>query len=488
MKLNINNKTTLLFAFITSGLLHAQTIVPAPGVVVQGGATVEGDAVVNGEFEVTLADLEPNLPIIETLPDGIPNRVTLDADNGPAIRSEEVRRVSLEDTNVIRQGGSTIDPLGNTTLAQRETQVDRASYSIVRTFDVDQDGVEIPGTERFFAARPDTANPGQFLALTRQVLNLATEDPEDTVSEPISFANFEVAQDYANNTFLGDEELAVVTLAGTPESQGGNLTVEGLTTTNGINNSGKKITNIADGTNSTDAASVGQVAAADAAIRSEFAAADTAIRSEFAAADTAIRSEFAAADTAIRSEFAAADTVLGNRITTESSARLAADTAIRGEFAAADTALGGRIDSETAARTSADNLLGGRIDTETAARISQGAAIRSEFAAADTAIRRDFTAADTAIRQEFAAADASLQSQIDENTRGIAMVAAMTNTRVEAGKTHGVDFNIAQFQDETGFAFGYANRINDNVQLHGAVASTDDLNESVARIGVALQW
>jgi hypothetical protein len=466
MKLNINNKTTLLFAFITSGLLHAQTIVPAPGVVVQGGATVEGDAVVNGEFEVTLADLEPNLPIIETLPDGIPNRVTLDADNGPAIRSEEVRRVSLEDTNVIRQGGSTIDPLGNTTLAQRETQVDRASYSIVRTFDVDQDGVEIPGTERFFAARPDTANPGQFLALTRQVLNLATEDPEDTVSEPISFANFEVAQDYANNTFLGDEELAVVTLAGTPESQGGNLTVEGLTTTNGINNSGKKITNIADGTNSTDAASVGQVAAAD----------------------TAIRSEFAAADTAIRSEFAAADTVLGNRITTESSARLAADTAIRGEFAAADTALGGRIDSETAARTSADNLLGGRIDTETAARISQGAAIRSEFAAADTAIRRDFTAADTAIRQEFAAADASLQSQIDENTRGIAMVAAMTNTRVEAGKTHGVDFNIAQFQDETGFAFGYANRINDNVQLHGAVASTDDLNESVARIGVALQW
>jgi hypothetical protein len=466
MKLNINNKTTLLFAFITSGLLHAQTIVPAPGVVVQGGATVEGDAVVNGEFEVTLADLEPNLPIIETLPDGIPNRVTLDADNGPAIRSEEVRRVSLEDTNVIRQGGSTIDPLGNTTLAQRETQVDRASYSIVRTFDVDQDGVEIPGTERFFAARPDTANPGQFLALTRQVLNLATEDPEDTVSEPISFANFEVAQDYANNTFLGDEELAVVTLAGTPESQGGNLTVEGLTTTNGINNSGKKITNIADGTNSTDAASVGQVAAADAAIRSEFAAADTAIRSEFAAADT----------------------VLGNRITTESSARLAADTAIRGEFAAADTALGGRIDSETAARTSADNLLGGRIDTETAARISQGAAIRSEFAAADTAIRRDFTAADTAIRQEFAAADASLQSQIDENTRGIAMVAAMTNTRVEAGKTHGVDFNIAQFQDETGFAFGYANRINDNVQLHGAVASTDDLNESVARIGVALQW
>ena len=68
------------------------------------------------------------------------------------------------------------------------------------------------------------------------------------------------------------------------------------------------------------------------------------------------------------------------------------------------------------------------------------------------------------------------------------MVAAMTNTRVEAGKTHGVDFNMAQFQSETGFAFGYANRINENVQVHGSLASTTDFEESVVRVGVAVQW
>ena len=195
--------------------------------------------------------------------------------------------------------------------------------------------------------------------------------------------------------------------------------------------------------------------------------ADTAIRGEFAAADTAL-------GTAVRSEFAAADTV-------ERNARTAADTAIRGEFATADTALGGRIDSEISARIAGDT------------------AVRSEFAAADTVERNARTAADTAIRGEFAAADtternariagdSSLQSNIDENTRGIAMVAAMTNTQVEAGKTHGVDFNMAQFQSETGFGFGYANRINENVQVHTSVASTTDFDESVVRVGVAYQW
>jgi hypothetical protein len=432
MKLNINNKTTLLAAILTSSLIHAQIIVPAPGL------QVEGDAVINDSLQVTLPDLEAAQPVIENLPDGIPNPVTLNVDNGPGIRSEEVRRVTVQDVNILRQGGATVDALGNATLAQRETRLDQANYSIVRTFDVDVNGVEVEGTERFFFARPDQQNPGQVIALTVPVVVPVLDENGDpaidadgnpitqTIQQPVTENSLAAAEAFANNTFIGDDVLASVTVAGTPTIEGGNLSVQGQTTTNGINNSGAKITNIANGTAATDAASVGQVTAAD-------------------------------------------------------------------------TALGGRIDTETAARTSADNLLGGRIDTETAARISQDAAIRSEFAAADTAIRgefaaadtairRDFTAADTAIRQEFAAADANLQSQIDENTRGIAMVAAMTNTRVEAGKTHGVDFNIAQFQDETGFAFGYANRINDNIQLHGAVSSTTDLNESVARVGVAFQW
>jgi hypothetical protein len=85
-------------------------------------------------------------------------------------------------------------------------------------------------------------------------------------------------------------------------------------------------------------------------------------------------------------------------------------------------------------------------------------------------------------------ADNALGSRIDENSRGIAMVAAMTNTTVAPGMTHGVDFNIAQFQDETGMSFGYANRINENLQIHAAAASTADLDEAVVRMGISVQW
>ncbi len=190
-----------------------------------------------------------------------------------------------------------------------------------------------------------------------------------------------------------------------------------------------------------------------------------------AAADTAIRGEVAAADNLVRTQFAAADTALG--------------TAVRSEFAAADTALGGRIDSEISARIAGDTT----VRTEFAAADTL---IRTQFAAADTAlgtaVRNEFAAADTTERNARIAGDSTLQSNIDENTRGIAMVAAMTNTQVAAGKTHGVDFNMAQFQSETGFGFGYANRINENVQVHTSVASTTDFDESVVRVGVAYQW
>ena len=94
----------------------------------------------------------------------------------------------------------------------------------------------------------------------------------------------------------------------------------------------------------------------------------------------------------------------------------------------------------------------------------------------------------SAIRSDYQAADRNLRNDIDTNTRGIAMVAAMTNTTIQPGMTHGVDFNISQFESETGFAFGYAHRINENVQVHGSAASTTDFDESVGRLGVSFQW
>ena len=94
----------------------------------------------------------------------------------------------------------------------------------------------------------------------------------------------------------------------------------------------------------------------------------------------------------------------------------------------------------------------------------------------------------SAIRSDYQAADRNLRNDIDTNTRGIAMVAAMTNTTIRDGMTQGVDFNISQFESETGFAFGYAHKVNENVQIHGAAASTTDFEESVGRLGVSFQW
>ncbi len=97
-------------------------------------------------------------------------------------------------------------------------------------------------------------------------------------------------------------------------------------------------------------------------------------------------------------------------------------------------------------------------------------------------------AGDTQLRHEYQAADKQLSSRIDKNTRGIAMVAAMTNTTIQAGKTNAVDFNMAEFDGESGFSFGYAHTINEYVQFHGAAASGTDFKESAVRLGVSVQW
>jgi hypothetical protein len=136
-------------------------------------------------------------------------------------------------------------------------------------------------------------------------------------------------------------------------------------------------------------------------------------------------------------------------------------------------------------------------------------AIRAEFAAADAllvaddaAIRAEFAAEDTAIRGEFATADALLQTQIDtnargiannrrdieSNTRGIAMVAALQTTTVLPGMTQALDISAAHFEGETGLAINYSRRINDNVQINFGAATTSDGDESVIKGGIGWQW
>jgi hypothetical protein len=521
--MKVTTYSALLALLMTSGLVHAQ--LPAPFGVESNGPVTVRPAVATADTDT--ADATPGEPpSIRDNGDGTSTVFTRNA----VVTGERVETTA---------GGVVLETNGDVTLSSEVTSTTPFEYNIYSQFTVDN-------------ATNTPISPTTYVAGTEDG-GVITELPLVTVVRPNPLDPTTWSID------LADPNLDFEDIAGAPvdETANGDLTVEGLTTTNGINNSGEQINGVADGVADDDAATVGQVNAGDAALgdriddeivdrtavdatlttnlANEVTArtnADTTLTTNLANevtartnadatlttnlanevtartnadatlttnlanevtartnADTAIRGEFAAADaalgSAVRSEFAAADTV-------ERNARTAADTAIRGEFATADTALGGRIDSEISARIAGDNT----VRTEFAAADTL---IRTQFAAADTLIRSDFTSADTAIRGEFAAADTTernariagdsrLQSNIDENTRGIAMVAAMTNTTVDIGKTHGVDFNMAQFQSETGFAFGYANRINENVQVHTSVASTTDFDESVVRLGVAVQW
>ena len=501
--MKVKSYTPLLVILFTSGLLHAQTIVPAPGVIVEGDANVQGETLLNGTLTVQPA-VGSTVVTTTTPGGGVPTELgeIIDNGDGPVKVNQTILSNNTGVEEVTGGGGATIETNGNTNLSADSVTTTTVQYQRVVRFDVAQAGhtgptpvgLPVPGTERYFMVDPDTGDAVSGPFSSEADLDAFIADP----------ANSPAAL-FALNPDLGNEDTA--------DGPGGNLTVEGQTTTNGINNSGEQINGVADGVADDDAATVGQVndaddvvrgefAAADDVVRGEFAAADDVVRDEFAAADDVVRDEFAAADDVVRGEFAAADTVernariaadgvLQDNINTEATTRAAADTAIRGEFAAADALLGDRIDDEIEARISGDAALGIRINDEESARIAADNALNQRVTQEVNRIDGRVNGVQIDLANETnnrIAADNALRAGIDENTRGIAMVAAMTNTRVEAGKTHGIDFNMAQFQSETGFAFGYANRVNENVQVHGSLASTTDLDESVVRVGVSVQW
>jgi len=458
--MKVTNHSALLALLMTSGLVHAQVTItnpPLPAPQVLG---------VEGNVEIRLPDPPatstgtaptPSSPIGNAqnagfTNSGVPSTIFAYSTNGSGLQTQTVQ------TN----GGVLATPAGNVTLNETVTATATATYSIeARAIKVSDplgftdaagtygpvgtfyaNGVDLPGTTTFVATVRD-AN-GNLVSVISDLAGVGPVTATDLSGFPV-LTPAQVAAAVAagapaqffnagtptvtpgtgdltvqGNTILGNSPTDTTTVNGALTTTGnvgsatssttgnatvgGTLGVTGATTTNGINNSGQKITGLANGTNAADAATFGQMQIADNA--------------------------------------------LGLRIDSEISARIAADATLTTDLA-----------NEVTARTNADN-----------------------------AIRGEFAAADTTERNARIAGDSRLQSNIDENTRGIAMVAAMTNTTVDIGKTHGVDFNMAQFQSETGFAFGYANRINENVQVHTSVASTTDFDESVVRLGVAVQW
>ena len=83
---------------------------------------------------------------------------------------------------------------------------------------------------------------------------------------------------------------------------------------------------------------------------------------------------------------------------------------------------------------------------------------------------------------------ASNKEDIEQNTRGIAMVAALQHTTVLPGMNNAFDLSAAHFEGETGLALNYARRINENVQINFGAASTTDFDESVIKAGIGVQW
>ncbi len=482
----------------TAGQLQALTVVGdtvtpnAPG---STTVTVAGNANVQGTLSVQLPNAAPvstgtapapTSPIGNaqntgfTVPPASTGQIFAYSTNGSGLQTQVVQ------TN----GGVIAQANGDLTLQQQKSQTNTATYTIEsRDIKVSDpagftdtlgtfgpigafyaNGTSLPGTAVIVATVRDGS--GNLLSVLSDIPGVGPVTATDGSGFPIltpAQVTAAVAGGAPASFLVAGPS---ITTAGT-----GDLVVEGSTTTNGIDNNGQTITELAAGVAPTDAANVGQVTAGDAAVTTAFQAADAVLT-------TGLATEVADRIADVNAEEAralAAEGVLTTNLASEVTNRIADVNAEEARALAAEGVLTTNLASEVTNRTNADLSI--RNDYTAADTLERNARI-----AADTSIRTDFAAADNSIRSDYQAADRGLRSDIDQNTRGIAMVAAMTNTTVAAGKTHGVDFNVAQFQDETGMSFGYANRINENLQIHAAAASTTDFDEAVGRIGVSYQW
>jgi hypothetical protein len=523
------------------------------------GGTITGDLTVEGDLTVSTPDpaaVSTGTAPTASIPIGNDKNTGFTNPGTPGLLNTYSTNGSGAQTQLVQtSGGVVINPNGNVTLTKERTQTETVKYTI------ESREIKVSDPAGFTDALGEYGIPGTFYP-NGTTLPGTTEDVatvRDAAGNLLSVISDlpgvgpVTAVDGAGNPILDEAQVAAALVAGAPAGffdpgtsvatpNTGNLSVEGQTTTNGIDNSGAKITNLADGTAPTDAATVGQVDAEEARAIAAEGVLDGKITTEKNDRIDDVNAEEARAT--------AAEGVLDGKITTEKNDRIADVNAEEARATAAEGVLDGKITQEVADRTalirnvggkihigqnslvtseaggfqelSAQTVGGGSIDinvtngsdlrvngvsvatdtdvaNEAAARTLADTLIRNDFAAADTAernariaadnsIRNEFQTADDDIRNEFQTADRNLRNDIDTNTRGIAMVAAMTNTTIRDGMTQGVDFNISQFEGETGFAFGYARKINENVQLHGAAASTTDFEESVGRLGVSFQW
>ena len=476
MKINNKHNYFLIIAAAAStvGQLQAlttsgDTVTPdAPG---STTITVAGDATVNGTLTVQPAVLvTPGVPVV-TPGLGVPTNLggVQAGTGGDVILTQTLIDTTNNSQVVTGGGGATIQTNGDTQLSAPTSTTSTVDYGRAVTFEVAQAGnsnpvgLPIPGTEVYYltnAAGIPVVGAPTFASEALLDAYIATLTPATMLSlDPT----------------LGTQ----VTAAGA----GGNLTVDGTTTTNGIDNSGQQITNVAAGVAPTDAANVGQVTA-EATARAN---ADTVLTTGLA---SEVTNRIADVD-AEEARALAAEGILTTGLASEVTNRIADVDAEEARALAAEGILTTGLANEVTNRTNADTTLQNNINAEALTRSNADTLLQSNISAeALTRSNRDTTLQNNITNEsnQRIAGDRALGGRIDTNTRGIAMVAAMTNTSVAPDMKQAVDFNVANFEGETGFGLGYAYRVNDNLQIQSAAASTNDMDESVVRVGLSYQW
>ena len=307
------------------------------------------------------------------------------------------------------------------------------------------------------------------------------------------------------------------------------ITDTDISTTQGINAAGTRITNEIRDRTSADTALGARIDAIDGTAESTVRAAADVILTTAVADETAARTT---ADAALDARIDGVATARTAAIATETTARTTADTALGARIDGVATARTAAIATETTARTTADTALGARIDGVATARTAAIATETTARTAADTALGARIDGEATARATETtarAAADTTLDGRIDDeegarvaedmriNTRiddiavgsgayddtalnnrinnletdlstGIAMSMAMQAPAVSQGKKTSLSLGAGTYNGESALAFSFGSRVNERWSVNGGIGFGASRSDFGARGGVTLEF
>lgn len=402
-----------------------------PGNALTGDMIVEGDATVNGSLFVQpdSAPVAPVDSVSSTGTAGVPPSIQ---DNGDGT-STVFTGISTVDVDRVANtaGGVQLDANGDVTLTPGETTTSQLRYGIFEQVDVDTETNDPIGPPTYVAGIVD--EDGNLVSILAGVA-VDTAD-EDSLNWTIDL----------NDPLLNVNDILIDSQVTTND---GNLTVGGNAEIAGsLKVDGVDVATVTDIDDAFDAQALVD-AAQDQAIATEIADRTALIRRE---ADGLIH----IGDNSMIYD----DTQAGSdRLTSSKSLLILGGGATTDIQVDANLEVLGDATFRQNVFVDGDIFVGGRAQGLQAQTDANTAAIANN--------RRD----------------------IEKNRRGIAMVAAMTQSTVLPGMTHALDANVAHFEGKTGMAVSYSRRINENVQLNLAGASTTDFKESVIRGGIGVQW